>query len=402
MKKVKVLLVHNYYGSEAPSGENNVVEAERALLEKNGHAVTVYSRSSDQIRKNGIRGAIRGGVSTPWNPIAAAEVGKLVRQTKPHVVHVHNTFPLISPSIFHSIGQHAARVLTLHNYRLLCPAAIPMRSGKVCTDCIDRRSILPSLRYGCYRGSRAATLPLAANVLLHRLAGTWRNQVDAFIALSEFQKELMARGGLPISKVHVKPNFYAGNPKVAPLLERPNHVVFVGRLGEEKGVRTLISAWRQWGDAAPLLRMIGDGPLRDELIESAKGLRVEIVGQISAEKAQEQIACARMLILPSEWFEGFPMVVREAFAFGTPVAASNIGPLPSIVQHGVNGVVFEASNPSALVSVVKNALENESSLALMAHGARNAFEELYNEKANYYTLMQIYEDAMKVNTQGSQ
>lgn len=394
---MKVLLLHNFYGSEAPSGENVVFESEKALLEQRGHDVQVFTRHSDEIRGQGLRGAIKGAAAVPWNPFAAAALREVVDDFQPDVVHAHNTFPLISPAVFHAIGRRAARVLTLHNYRLLCPAAIPMRDGKVCTDCIQRRSVLPALQHGCYRGSRLATLPLAMNVALHRRIGTWQHQVDAFIALSEFQKQLMTQGGLPSAKLHVKPNFYAGDPLVVPFQQRFDYVVFVGRLGQEKGVQTLIEAWRRWGENAPELRLVGDGPLREQLQKQAQGLRVRFMGQIPANEAQAQIANARLLVLPSECFEGFPMVVREAFAFGTPVAVSRLGPLPSIVDHGVNGVVFEPANAASLLSVVQSALVDSAALAAMAFGARQAFDVLYNEQANYQMLMDIYQQAIAVN-----
>jgi hypothetical protein len=158
---VKVLLVHNFYGSSAPSGENQVFEAEKLLLQEMGHEVTDFSRHSDEIRSQGTWGVVRGALATPWNPWMTRAVKEAVSNFQPDVVHVHNTFPLISPGIFHAIGPRAARVLTLHNYRLFCPAAIPMRGGRVCTDCLDMRSAWPALRYGCYRDSRVATLPLA-------------------------------------------------------------------------------------------------------------------------------------------------------------------------------------------------------------------------------------------------
>lgn len=394
---MKVLLLHNFYGSEAPSGENVVFESEKALLEQRGHDVQVFTRHSDEIRGQGLRGVIKGAAAVPWNPFAAAALRKLVDDFQPDVVHAHNTFPLISPAVFHAIGRRAARVLTLHNYRLLCPAAIPMRDGKVCTDCIQQRSTLPALQHGCYRGSRLATLPLAMNVALHRRIGTWQHQVDAFIALSEFQKQLMTQGGLPSAKLHVKPNFYAGDPLVVPFQQRFDYVVFVGRLGQEKGVHTLIEAWRRWGENAPELRLVGDGPLREQLQKQAQGLRVRFMGQIPANEAQAQIASARLLVLPSECFEGFPMVVREAFAFGTPVAVSRLGPLPSIVDHGVNGVIFEPANAASLLSVVQSALADPAALAAMAVGARQAFDVLYNEQANYQMLMDIYQQAIAVN-----
>lgn len=394
---MKVLLIHNFYGSEAPSGENHVFEAEKALLEQHGHTVAIFTRHSDDIRRQGLRGALRGAASVPWNPFAASALRKKVEDFKPDVVHAHNTFPLVSPSIFHTVGHQAANVLTLHNYRLLCAAGIPMRKGKVCTQCIDQRSVFPALRYGCYRNSRIATLPLAANVALHRRIGTWQHEVDAFVALSEFQKQRMAEGGLPEGKIHVKPNFYAGNPDVVPLVQRSGHVVFVGRLGEEKGVRTLIEAWQRWGTAAPELRLIGDGPLRETLQQQAAGLPITFLGQVASEVAQAQIADARLLILPSECFEGFPMVVREAFAFGTPVAVSNLGPLPSIVQHGANGVVFEPSQPSSLFREIEALWAKPLMLQQLSDGARKSFEMLYNEDANYQLLMDIYQQAIKRN-----
>lgn len=394
---MKILLVHNFYGSGVPSGENMVFEAEKTLLEEHGHTVHCFTRHSDEIRCQGFRGVLMGALSVPWNPFAASTLRKVVEDFKPDVVHVHNTFPLISPAIFRAIGKSAASVLTLHNYRLLCPAAIPMRDGQVCTACIDQKSVQPALRHGCYRGSRVATLPLAMNVALHRVIGTWKHGVDAFITLSDFQRRLMAEGGLPAAKIHVKPNFYAGNQEVVPFTERPGYVVFVGRMGEEKGVRTLIKAWKNWGASAPELRMIGDGPIREKLQRQVEGLPVRFLGQISAEAAREQIAHARLLVLPSECFETFGLVVIEAFAFGTPVAVSNMGALPSIVQHGLNGVAFEAGSPSSLLANVQPVLANLSQLATMAGEARKSFEKHYNKKVNYQMLMEIYEQALEVN-----
>jgi glycosyltransferase involved in cell wall biosynthesis len=313
---------------------------------------------------------------------------------RPDVVHVHNTFPLISPSIFHAIGHRAARVLTLHNYRLFCAAAIPMRDGRVCTDCLDSRSVLPALRHGCYRDSRAATVPLAAGVALHRALGTWSNHVEAFISLTDFQRELMSRSGLPAAKVHVKPNFYPGRPTVIPWQERESSVVFAGRLTAEKGVANLIRAWKLWGEEAPQLELVGDGDQRPELEQMAAGLPVRFLGQVTGTEAQEQIARARLLVLPSECFEGFPMVIQEAFAFGTPVAVARIGPLPSIVEHSVTGLVFESANPESLLHEVQTAWKSKGLLERLAQAARVEFETKYTEDANYRMLMAIYEDVI--------
>lgn len=394
---MRTLLVHNFYGSAAPSGENQVLEAERKLLLSRGNELRVFSRHSDEIRAQGSWGMLKGAFATPWNPWMASALRQEIERFQPDVVHVHNTFPLISPAIFSAIGNRAARVLTLHNYRLLCPAAIPMRAGKVCTECMDTRSVLPALRSSCYRGSMVATAPLAMSVALHRFLGTWRNHVDAFIALSEFQRDRMASGGLPLEKIHVKPNFYPGFPSTVDWPERKPYVVFAGRLGAEKGVLSLLKAWQKWGASAPELRLVGDGELRGQLEQMAQGLQVKFLGQVSGEEAQRQIARAKLQILPSEWFEGFPMVVREAFAFGTPAAVSNIGPLPSIVKQGVSGLVFEPGNPDSLLQVVRLAWSQDGLLEQLGRGARQEFLDKYNEDANYAQLMGIYEAAIERN-----
>lgn len=397
---MKILLVHNFYGSAAPSGENQVFDAERELLRNHGHEVETFTRHSDEIRAKGIGGEITGAMATPWNPWTTQAIRRKIAAFTPDIVHAHNTFPLISPSIFHAVGTRAARVLTLHNYRLFCPAGIPMRNGTVCTTCLDRHSAWPGLRHGCYRNSWLATMPLAANVALHRFLGTWRKEVDAFITLSEFQRERMITAGLPVDQVQVKPNFYPGAPVAVPWTERRPCAVFAGRLTAEKGVEALIRAWLLWGAAAPELRIVGDGGLRstlEQLAATHPEAPIRFLGQVDGKAAQAEIARARLLVLPSEWFEGFPMVVREAFAFGTPAAVSAIGPLPTIVRHGVNGVVFSPADPPSLLSQVLQAWETPGLLERLGQGARAAFETAYTEESNYQTLMDIYRKAQERN-----
>lgn len=397
---MNILLVHNYYGSSAPSGENQVFEAEANLLRTRGHDVQWFTRHSDAIHSQGAAGWVRAAVGTPWNLRAAAAIRREVARSRASIVHVHNTFPLLSPAIFPAIGKSAARVLTLHNYRLFCPAAIPMRSGRVCTECLDRASAWPAMQHACYRGSRTATMPLALGVGLHRRLGTWTKHVDAFIALTAFQQEKMVAAGLPAELVHVKPNFYPGRPSTMPWHERRNAVVFAGRLAAEKGVRALVQAWLDWGSSAPELRIVGDGELREELHQltvGSPGTPISFLGQLTSDAAQLEIARAKLLVLPSEWFEGFPMVIREAFAFGTPVAASAIGPLPSIVESGVGGILFTPADPSSLLGVVRAAWESEGTLQRLGKGARQAFEMRYTEDANYAILAGIYRQAMTVH-----
>jgi exopolysaccharide biosynthesis WecB/TagA/CpsF family protein len=393
---VRILLVHNYYGAAAPSGENVAFELERDLLRRGGHEVRTFCRSSDELRSRGAAGLLRGAAATPWNPWMAAAVRREVEAFRPDVVHAHNTFPLLSPAIFPAVGSRAARVLTLHNYRLFCPAAIPQRGGLPCTECLDRRSVLPALRHGCYRGSRAATAPLALNVALARAAALWRRHVEAFIALTPFQRDLVVAAGLPADRVHVKPNFYPGRPTPVPWPERREVAVFVGRLSEEKGLGHLLEAWGAWGDAAPTLRVVGDGPLRGALEARARALglrRVEFLGRRSQPEAEAEIGRARLLVLPSTCFEGFPMVLREALALGTPAAVSALGPLPGLVEEGGAGVTFGPGDPASLLAVVRRAWDAPGALEAMGAAARRSFEARYAEEPNLDALLEVYDRA---------
>lgn len=398
---MKVLLVHNHYGSEAPSGENEVFHRERNLLESHSHEVRVFERHSDEIRSRGMTGLIQGALAVPWNPRSARQMRGIMAEYRPDVVHVHNTFPLISPSIFPA-ARGAARVLTLHNYRLYCSAGIPMRDGRVCTKCLDCGSTLPAVRYGCYRDSRAATLPLAVSIFIHRLRGTWQRDVDAFVALSDFQRNLMVAAGLPSEQVWVKPNFFPGDPRSILWKDRFPQAVYVGRLSPEKGVEDLVTAWLSWGMSAPELVMVGDGPLRESLqvrIRESGAANIRLTGHVSATEAQRWIATSRLLVLPSRWFEGCPLVLSEAFAFGTPVLVSDLGPLPGFVTPAGCGGVFRAGNPCELKSVAARLWSDGRCLEAMGERARRYFEKELSAEVNYHALMEIYKRAIFVSQQ---
>jgi len=396
---MKIVLSHNFYGSTAPSGENNVYLAERKLLKDNGHVILEYTRESDEIRDKGIRGDIKGALSTPWNPFSVRGLKKVLEDERPDILHVHNTFPLLSPAIFRAARKtKTATILTLHNYRIFCAAAIPLRDGMPCTECLDKRSVIPALRYGCYRQSRLATLPLAIMISLHRKIGTWHKDVDAFIVLTEFQKNKMIEGGLPSDSIYIKPHFYPNPPQPVPWEERYPRIIFIGRLSKEKGVHVLIEAWQRWGPEAPLLEIIGDGPERGSLEREAgkadNTVRIKFYGQLQFPETQERLSRSRLLILPSLCFEGFPMVIREAFSLGIPVAASRMGSIPCIVTEGVNGRLFIPGDPDDLYRIVKGLWTEQERLARMAGTARAEFENEYTAEKNYKRLMEIYDLAL--------
>jgi glycosyltransferase involved in cell wall biosynthesis len=396
---MKILLVHNFYGSSAPSGENTSYEAELDLLKRGGHTVIEYTRSSDEIRDSSIWGAMKGGLATPWNPCSRSAIRSIIQKEKPDVMHVHNFFPLISPSIFYAAkGTTTATVFTLHNYRVLCANAIPMRDGSVCTECLDRRSILPALQYCCYRGSTIATLPLAMMIALHRKLGTWQKHLDAMITLTDFQRTMLVNVGLPAESMYIKPHFYRNAPAPVSWSERHVKAVYIGRLSAEKGPAVMIEAWKRLGADAPELEVIGDGPDMESLKKALKGSVVEqkisFSGQLSFEETQKRLSSATMLILPSLCFEGFPMVIREAFALGVPVIGSRLGSIPFIVKHEINGMLFEPGDSAGLAAVVGSYFGDAKGLAAIAVAARQEFDNKYTAEANLDILIKIYEAAI--------
>jgi glycosyltransferase involved in cell wall biosynthesis len=236
-------------------------------------------------------------------------------------------------------------------------------------------------------------------IALHRKLGTWSKNVDAFIALTEFQKSKMTKGSLRPETVYVKPHFYFNPPDPLPWEERRPKVVYVGRLGAEKGVNILIDAWKMWSSEAPHLEIIGDGPEKSVLQESTKGNgleeKVSFLWYLNSPEVQKRLATARLLVLPSLSFEGFPMAIPEAFALGVPVAASDIGAIPFIVKDNKNGILFRPGDASALYRAVKEIWDRSNWLSSLGQAARLEFDRKYTADANYEILMSIYQKAWK-------
>lgn len=396
---MKIIAAHNYYGSSAPSGENAVFEKEVKLLGQQGHTIIKLTRHSDEIRNRGAWGSIWGACSTPWNPFSKKAAERLIRREAPEVFHVHNSFPLLSPSIFYAGKKSAtATVLTLHNYRAFCAAGILMRGQRPCTDCLDSRSVRPAILHRCYRGNFAATAPMAAMIWLHRRLKTWESQVDAFIALTEFQRDILCGAGLPREKVFVKPHFYPLPLEPLPWGKREAKVLFIGRLSIEKGCHILIEAWHRWGLEAPRLEIVGDGPERLKLeahvAEIGLGDKVVFRRQMPFEEVQASLRKAQLLVLPSLCFETFGMAILEAFALGVGVAASNLGSTPDLIEEGITGTLFAPGDPDNLLDKVKNVWQSAKRLSVWGAAARMEFERKFTPHVSYQLLMQIYEKAI--------
>lgn len=390
---MKVLIVHNCYRTSAPSGEDIVAKNERKLLEENGTDVVAYEKFNDDIDESSTMKRIKLGLDCAWSRGTYAELLDVIKRVRPDVAHFHSIHPQISPSAYaacQEIGVPA--VHTLHNYRYICPGALLHRDGRPCEDCVGQWPF-HALRYRCYRGSLTATGALVWMITYNRWRGTFVNFVNRYVALTEFAASRLTAGGLPSERIEVKPNFLPNPPEL--FKERKKrYAVFVGRLSAEKGVWTMLSAWRKVNGLP--LKILGDGPLRQDLETYAleKGIKnVEFMGTRKREEVLSVVGSALLQVVPSEWYETFGMVVIEAYACGTPVIASRIGALAEIVLDGETGFHFEAGNAFNLAEKVNILAANPTLASRLGERAREVFDQKYTSEQNFKILMGIYQRA---------
>jgi glycosyltransferase involved in cell wall biosynthesis len=329
-----------------------------------------------------------------WSRRWYREFTSLLQRTQPDVVHIHNFFPLFSPAVYYACRKAGVPVVqTLHNYRLLCPAATLYRDGHVCEECLQH-GLLRGVRHGCYQGSRLGTSALALMLQVHRRMRTWAKMVDCYIALTEFSRRKLIDGGLPAAKIRVKPNFVLPDPGMRD--RRGQYALFAGRLVDPKGWPTLLAAWKQLRQPIPLV-IVGDGPDRERLESQLNdpALR-EVVyrGRLSHDAMLDAIKGARFLVFPSEWYEGFPVTIAESFACGVPVICSRLGSMQEIVADGRTGLHFRPTEADDLASKIEWAWNHPEQMEAMGRGARLEFQAKYTAERNFYLLKEIYEFAM--------
>ncbi len=387
---MKILAVHNSY--QQPGGEDVVFSAERRLLQEHGHQVISYHRSNHEVEQLGKLQQLKMTSDLVHSSNSKREIEKILKAEAPDVVHVHNTFMMISPSIFETCQEMNVPVLqTLHNFRLLCPAWSLSREGRVCEECIDH-SLWRGVWHGCYRNSHLMTAAVALMLQVHRGRNTWNESVDGYVALSEFARHKFVENGLPAAKMHVKPNFVSEDPGERD--SEGDYALFVGRLSPEKGVSTLLNAWTKLGTPMPLV-IAGEGPERAALEAQAAHLsNVKFTGRISAEQVRCSMKRAAFLVMPSVWYEGFPMTIAESFACGTPVICSKLGAMQEIVDHHRTGLHFMPDDAEDLRQQVEYALSHPAELATMGKAARQEYEQRYTAEINYAMLMNIYEQTI--------
>ena len=318
------------------------------------------------------------------------------RDHRADVVHFHNTLPLISPAGYYGArAAGAAVVQTLHNFRLICPGALLYRDGKICEDCVGKAFATPGVRHGCYRGSRGATLAVAGMTAAHRLAGTWERAVDRYIAITDFARDKFVAGGLPPDRLSVKANPLSEDPGVGQ--NGGDFALFAGRLGEGKGLETVLRAWETCAALPPLV-IVGDGPLaplvRDAVARMGED-RIRWKGWLQSPDVLALMREARVFVFASDLFEGgTPMTIVEAFASGLPIVASDRGAARQIVRDGVEGVRFSPGDAQALAASVHEVLRDRDVYHDMRAAARATFERTYAPEPNYAVLARIYSEAL--------
>jgi glycosyltransferase involved in cell wall biosynthesis len=385
---MRVLQVHNFY--QQSGGEDRVVAAEHALLADHGHSVVQYTPHNDAVNK---MSALEVGVKTVWNHETYRNIRHLIAEQGVELVHVHNTLPLVSPAVYYAAAaQRTPVVQTLHNYRFLCPASTFFRQGEICELCLSKAIKYPAVTNRCYRDSVAASAAVSTMLAAHRFSGTYRNKIHTYIALTEFARAKFCEGGLPAERIAVKPNFLAKDPGVG--TGNGGYALFVGRLSEEKGVGTLLEAWKASAQTIPL-KIAGDGPLQMFVRKRAAELPgVEYLGACAHARVIALLQDAAFLMFPSRWYEGMPLVVLEAMACGTPVVAFGLGSMNDLIVEGENGIKLASPDAGVLACFLNNSKELAGKVARLRSGTRARFEQNFAAKTNYGLLLDIYNRAL--------
>jgi glycosyltransferase involved in cell wall biosynthesis len=378
---MRILILHSRYLSGPVSGENSVVDDETRLLQRNGHTVTSWTPEPET--GTTLKTMATAGRAV-WAFSSAERVRRLIRSHRPDVVHVHNLFPTLSPAVLRTAAEYVPVVATLHNYRLMCLPSTFIRDGRTCEDCLGRVP-WPGVVHRCYRGSMAGSVVLGTSVTLHRIAGSY-DRVALFLAVSTFLRRKHLEAGLSPERLLVKPNFSWPMPR----REGPGEVfLYLGRLSPEKGVETILRAWRP--DLGTLV-VAGSGP-EDGRLRAIAPPGVTFLGAVDGSAVPGLLQRARALLLPSNGYEGQPRVVLEAYAAGVPVLASDVGGLPELVEDGRSGFLLPRTDLEAWTAAMQKLLSDQEAVRLGQRGWQ-LWRERFSPECGLEGLEQAYQRAI--------
>lgn len=394
--KETVLLIHNYY--QIPGGEDTVVSNEKKSLEENGYEVILYTRNNVELyQMSRARRFITLLCSNFFNWKTYYDMIRIIKEKNVDIVHVHNTLILISPAVYYAAKRCKIPVVqTVHNFRLECPGALFYRDNRICEECVQQ-GLYCAVKHKCYHNSRMQTMAYAMSLSLHRLLGIYKTVY--FICLSEFNKEKLLllnkrKAIIAPEKVYVKPNFTFEREEHG-VAEEKDYYLYMGRMDDSKGVPMLLEAFEKLPDVS--LRLAGDGKNAEEYKKKAAEKRLKnitFLGHLSKEELQETICGSKAVIVPSQWYETFGMVIIEAYACHKPVLVGDIGNISLLVEDGKTGYKFRYNDADALVDTIKR-MEHEDRRA-MGEESYKLFMEKYTQKQNFEVLHQIYSDILQV------
>ncbi|MGB0383971.1 MAG: glycosyltransferase family 4 protein [Ardenticatenaceae bacterium] len=392
----RILIIHNYY--QQPGGERTAVRAQISLLQQQGHDVLLYTEDNAEIKDYGLPQKALAIGRTIFSSKAYHQIQELVEQKRPAVAHIHNVFPLISPAIYHGLRQTGIPIVqTIHNFRFLCPNSFFFTQGQICERC-KYGNTLNAIRYRCYRESYFASALYALSIGGHRKRGTFQ-QIDRFIALTEFAAQKLVESQFTTrDKIAILGNFLP-EPLPPPGFfdDHEPYVIFMGRLSAEKGVDTLIKAMA--GVPNLKLKVLGVGPEAERLQALGQQLqgRVEFLGFVAGEKKWELLRRALAVVVPSVWYEHFPLTILESFAAATPVLASKLGSLPHIIREGETGLFTQPNDVKDMQSKLRFLAANPQKSLKMGQAARAEVEARFVASVHYERLMQIYDEVQLVS-----
>lgn len=381
---MKVLFIHTYYAEKG--GEDVVFETEKAKLQFDGYEVEalIFNNSSR---------AFLNVVCQHFNPVSYLRAIKKIKSFQPNIVHIHNLHFAASPSvIWAAISCKIPVVMTLHNYRLICPSAILYHNGELFLDSLKGGFPWKAVAKRVYKNSLPLSFWLASSIWLHKKLGTWK-KVDRFILLSPFAKNLYLKSGVGISEeqIIVKSNFI-DNPEIKASIKKTGFV-YVGRLSEEKGIDLIIQAFKLF----PFnLIIAGDGPMRKEVEAFANAHhQVAYLGFLDRVDVQKILKSAAVLLFPSKSYEGMPMAIIEAFANATPVIASCLGSLPAMIMDGHDGFLFSPGSANDLISKIKYWLAvQEGEKTVFYQKAFETYQKKYSSAVNDQEIAAIYKQVL--------
>ncbi|HET9744725.1 MAG TPA: glycosyltransferase family 4 protein [Chitinophagaceae bacterium] len=387
---MRILFIHNRY--KRYGGEDMAVESETSVLADKGHEVKTIFFDNNPIRGFGAR--VKAAFSSIYNFSSVRKVAGTIKEFDPDIIHIHNMFFIASPSVIYVASRYKVPVvMTLHNYRLICANALLLRDSKPCELCVNKKFPTSGIRYKCYRDSAIESGLVTTITGLHKVIGTWKNKVTAYITLNEFSRSkfLYSSLRLPPEKIITKPNFVADPGDGHE--QREEFFLFAGRITREKGAHILTRAFANMPDQK--IKIVGDGPEKKLLEQEFKHYpNISFMGHLDTQQVKDYMKRCRAFICPSIWYEGTPLTVIEAFASGTPVIASRLGVLCESITDGHNGFHFTAGDAVDLEKKIEIFLRETANGKMLYNNARQTYLEKYHPEIHYRAILKIYENAI--------